>query len=148
MLVEAEQTCIEREAHELGAAVPVEFLVDVRAVGFDRAQARAEELRDLGVGVAEREQPEDVGLLRRQSADRRAGALVGRARRERDADRRLRGRARRGRRCGCRRKVGLGRRLQHVAVGTGREHRLHGRQVVEHGERDDRGVGERARSRG
>ena len=65
------------------AGVPVELLVDVRAVGLDRAQARADELRDLGVGVPEREQPQDVGLLRRQSADGRARE---RPRRGRDAN--------------------------------------------------------------
>ena len=34
-------------------------------------------LRDLGVGVPEREEPEHVGLLRRESADRGLRDLVG-----------------------------------------------------------------------
>src|SRR3954468_12037514 len=65
VVVETEKPGFDREPHELRTGVTVELLMNMRAVSLDRAQARAEELRDLCIGVAEREQVKDVGLLRR-----------------------------------------------------------------------------------
>ncbi len=89
LLVESQQARVEREAHELGARVAVELLVDVRAMRLDRAQARTDELRDLGIRVPEREQSQHIGFLRRQPVDGRTRGVFGRPRCERDADRRL-----------------------------------------------------------
>ena len=50
---------LERVAHELGARGAVQLLLDVRAVGLDRAGGQEQLLPDLGVRVAEGDQPQD-----------------------------------------------------------------------------------------
>src|SRR5213592_4398798 len=57
-----EETLGERVTDELGAALQAQLLHDVRAVGLGRAHRDVEFLRDLLVGVAEREQPEHLAL--------------------------------------------------------------------------------------
>ena len=48
-----------------------QLLLDVRAVGLDGARREVQLLGDLGVGVAERDQPQDLELA--------LGQVVGRA---------------------------------------------------------------------
>ena len=62
---------VERVADQFGAGVEVKFALDVRAMRLDRACAQEELLGDLGVGVAERDQPQDVALAGGASGPRR-----------------------------------------------------------------------------
>ena len=57
-----EHPALERVAHELRALRHAQLLLDVRAMRLDRANADHELLGDLGVGVAERDQPQDLEL--------------------------------------------------------------------------------------
>ena len=59
-----DQAVLERVAGQLGPAVEAELLLDVGAVGLHRADAERELLGDLAVGVAERHQPQHLGLAR------------------------------------------------------------------------------------
>ena len=61
-LLDLEHAALERVADQLGALRHAELLLDVRAVRLDRANADHELLSDLGVGVAERDQPQDLRL--------------------------------------------------------------------------------------
>ena len=63
--------------HELGAAGAPDLLLDVRAVRLDRAHAQVELPGDLGVGVAERDLPQDLDLALGEVIGR-AGGLRGR----------------------------------------------------------------------
>ncbi len=100
--------------------------------------------RDLGVGVPEREEAKNLGFLRCESADCGLRNFLRRPRRERNADRRLQVKATACNGTDAGEEIGLGRRLQHVTVGSGREDLLHGGQVVECRQREDRGVSETA----
>ena len=62
VLVAVEEPVIERVAHELGARRPAELLLDVGAMGLDRAHRQEELLADLGVRVTERDEPQHLGL--------------------------------------------------------------------------------------
>lgn len=53
-------------AYQLGASPQPELAVDVHAVGLDRAPRQMQLGRDLGARVAQREQPQDLGLARAQ----------------------------------------------------------------------------------
>ena len=75
----AEQPVVERVADELGPGAAAELLLDVRAVGLHRAHAQVELPGDLRVGVAERDQPQDLQLA--------LGQVVRRARRRAVASR-------------------------------------------------------------
>ena len=66
---------IERVAHEFGPGRAAQLVLDVRAVGLDRAHAEEELLADLGVRVAERDQAQDVELALAEVV--RAGARRG-----------------------------------------------------------------------
>ena len=57
LFVEPEQADVEREPYELRSGVAVELLVDVGSMRFDRSKTRAGESGDLGIGMAEREEP-------------------------------------------------------------------------------------------
>ena len=52
----------EGVAHELGAALQIELLHDVRAVRLRGAHRDVELFRDLLIRVSEREQPQDFVL--------------------------------------------------------------------------------------
>ena len=65
---------VERVAHELGAAGAAQLLLDVGAVGLDRAHREEQLLADLGVGVAERDQPQDLDLALGEIVGRPAGS--------------------------------------------------------------------------
>ena len=73
--LDVDQPALERVAHQLGAGASSQLLLDVRAVGLDGAHAQVELLGDLVVGVAERDQPQDLELA--------LGEVVGRAARRR-----------------------------------------------------------------
>ena len=73
-----DQAVLERVAGQLGPGAEAELLLDVGAVGLDRADAELERFADLAVGVAERHQPQDVGLARRERL--RGGVLGARGR--------------------------------------------------------------------
>ena len=75
-----DEAVLERVAHELGAGGAAQLLLDVRAVGLDRARGEEELLADLDVGVAERDQPQDVDLARRQVVRRAVGLAAARRR--------------------------------------------------------------------
>ena len=57
-----DKAAFEGVADELGPRRHAQLLLDVRAVGLDRAHAQVELAGDLGVGVAERDQPQHVEL--------------------------------------------------------------------------------------
>ena len=66
-----DELVLERVADELGARGAAQLLLDVRAVGLDRARGEEQLLGDLGVGVAEGDQPQHLDLA--------LGEVVGRA---------------------------------------------------------------------
>ena len=88
VLAGLEQPVVERVADELRARVEAELLHDVRAVGLGGADRDEEQLRDLLVRVAEREQAEHLALAVGERVGRRRRA---RAPRRRRAARRARG---------------------------------------------------------
>src|SRR5688572_13683354 len=59
-----EQPVLERVAHEVGAGREAELALDVRAVCLDRPHAEEELLADLGIGVPEGDQAQDLDLPR------------------------------------------------------------------------------------
>ncbi len=61
-LLGLEHPAFERIADQLRALRDAQLLLDVRAVGLDRADADHQLLRDLGVRVAERDQAQDLEL--------------------------------------------------------------------------------------
>ena len=68
-----EQPQVERVAHELRARGAANLLLDVGAVGLDRARGQEELAGDLGVGVAEGDQPQHLELALGQVVGRPAG---------------------------------------------------------------------------
>ena len=79
-----EQVALERVADELRALGHPQLLLDVGAVRLDRADAEVELVGDLAVGVAERDQPQDLDLalgevVRRARAARPRAARPARA---------------------------------------------------------------------
>ena len=85
----SQQAAVERVAHELGAARAAQLALQTGAVRLHRAHREVQLCGDLGVGVAQGEEPQDVELalgevVRRRSglpaADRpRAAVLAGRS---------------------------------------------------------------------
>ncbi len=65
---------VEREADEVGAARQAQLVLDVGAMRLDRAEADVQHPGDLGVGVAERGEAQDVGLAGREVLDRGVSA--------------------------------------------------------------------------
>src|SRR5690349_6370102 len=75
-----EQALLEGEAEDLGARPQAELVAQPRAVRLDGLDAQREAVRDLAVGVALRDQHEDLALALAQEvvAGPRRG-LLGRA---------------------------------------------------------------------
>src|SRR5687768_10615531 len=65
-----DQVVIQRVTHELGTARDAELLLDVRPVRLDGADAQEELLRDLAVGVPERDQAQHLDLAVAQLRER------------------------------------------------------------------------------
>ena len=68
-----EEPVLAGEGDRLGAAGRVELPVDRRAMRLDRADADHQLLRDLGIGVAGRDQAQNFHLARSQAARRPLG---------------------------------------------------------------------------
>jgi hypothetical protein len=57
-----DQSVLERVAHEVRARVQPQFLLDVCAMRLDRAHREEQLLGNLGVRMAQRDQPQDLKL--------------------------------------------------------------------------------------
>ena len=130
------QLVIERIVHELGARPQPQLLLDVRAVGLDRAHRQIQLGGDLGVGVAEADHPQDVDLA--------LGQAVGRSRRRLGGDSRsqpwVQVRVAHGRPAHRFDELCLGRLLEDVAERAGAERLARVRRLVLHREHDDLGI--------
>ena len=72
--LQLDELVLERVPHELRARRAAQLLLDVRAVGLDRARREEELLRDLAVGVAQRDQAEHLHLALAQVVGRAGGS--------------------------------------------------------------------------
>src|SRR3954453_3527119 len=71
---DVDEMMLERVAHELGARGAVDLLLDVRAVRLDRARGEEQLFGDLGVGVPESDQAQDLDLAFAEVVRRPRGA--------------------------------------------------------------------------
>jgi hypothetical protein len=62
--VEVDQAGFSRVLDELRACPSIELSLDMRTMRFDGAKAHAAKARDFDVGVAQRDQPQHLLLLR------------------------------------------------------------------------------------
>src|SRR4051812_35326401 len=128
-------------AHELRAALQTKLLHDVRAVRLGGSHRDEELLRDLLVGVAEREQAQDLALPLRERIVRGALAFLGLGGEQSRAELGMQVAAA-GRDLAHRvHDLVVGRLLEHVAARAGRKCLAHVARVVLHREHADLHVG-------
>jgi signal transduction histidine kinase len=143
---EVDEPVLERVAHELGAAGAAQLVLDVRPVRLHRAHAEVELLGDLGVRVAQRDEPQDGDLALGQVVGRPGGR-----RRLGDHPRaELRVEVRLALRGGADRldELVVGRLLEHVGLRPGLQRLAREARLVLHRQHDDRGPGDASANAG
>ncbi len=128
---------LERVADQLGAAGEAQLLLDVGAVALHRADADVEPLGDLGIGVAQRDQAQDVALAVAQIVAVTAGLTRGQAR----AQRRLQVGVTGGGAAHRLHQLRVGGLLEHVTAHAGLQGAAGKGGLVLHRQHDDLGIG-------